>query len=156
MGHFKKLLSFRVNRFLVVGAGNTIINFAVLNSAFYSLHLNKITASIIATCCAIAFSFTFNRSFVFRDKSQPVRKFVVFSLVTAAGVLVIQTSVYAICVHLLTGRSNLMQINVSNLIASISVALWNYNGYRLLVFKKVNTKFPNNGEIAEKESNEAV
>ena len=136
-----KLLSLitnqRVTRFLLVGAANTIINFVVLNFVFYELHLDKIISSILATSCAILFSFTFNRSFVFRDKTRPLGKFVRFTIVSAGGALLIQTSTYAIFVAALQHAfsSDFIVINLSNLFASFVVMFWNYHGYRLLVFK---------------------
>jgi len=134
--HKSKLISSRFTRFLVVGAGNSIINFAVLNFVFYELHQGKIISSIIATTCAIAFSFTLNRSFVFQDKSRPLGKFVRFAFISAGGVLLIQTSIYAVSIMALQSfiTSSLVVINLSNLIASFVVMFWNYNGYRLIVF----------------------
>lgn len=143
-----KFASYRYARFLLVGAGNTAINFVVLNVSFYSLHQNRIASSILATSCAVIFSFVFNRSFVFRDKSQPLKKFAHFTIVSAVGVLLIQTSIYAVGVFLLQHvvSSNFVIINLSNLIASFVVMFWNYNGYRLLVF---NDKKQNNDLIEE-------
>lgn len=134
MGYIQRVLSMRFARFVVVGAGNTAINFAVLNTMFYGLQQNKIASSIIATSCAIVFSFLMNRSYVFRDTSRPINKFLLFASVSALGVLVIQTSVYSLCVLLLRHSADFVAINESNLAASLSVTLWNYNGYRLFVF----------------------
>lgn len=136
MNHLRKLHSSRLARFLLVGAGNSTINFIVLNAAFYSLRQGKIASSILATSCAIVFSFALNRSFVFRDKDRPLGKFVRFILVSAGGVLLIQTSTYALSVTLLQYFVNgsFALINLSNLLASFVVMFWNYNGYRLLVF----------------------
>jgi putative flippase GtrA len=133
----EELAKRRFGRFLIVGAGNTAINFAVLNLVFYALHQNKILSSVLATSCAIFFSFTMNRSFVFRNKTQPIRKFMHFALVSAGGVLLIQTSVYTLGVMALQYAisSDFIVINLSNLIASCAVMFWNYNGYRLFVFK---------------------
>src|SRR6185437_13634274 len=139
MRYLQKLLSIRLNRFLLVGAGNTAVNFIVLNIAFSSLRLDKLAASMLATSCAILFSFAFNRSFVFKDSSQPVKKFIRFAAVAALGTLLIQTSLYGASVYALNKlgwtTSSIAQINIGNLIASLGVLLWNYNGYRLLVFK---------------------
>ena len=155
MGYIAKLKSYRIARFALVGFANTVVNFAVLNIAFYGLHWNKILSSVIATSCAIAFSFFLNRGFVFRDTSRPVKKFMMFTVVSACGVLIIQTSVYAVCVLLLRHSSDYIAINVSNLIASICVAFWNYNGYRLFVFNgKIHGR--NEGQDVEESARETA
>src|SRR5260221_273807 len=104
MKYMRKAISFRIARFAVAGAGNTAFNFLVLNLVFYGLHQGKLVSSIIATSCAVAFSFALNRSFVFLDGARPVRKFGRFVIVTALGVLLVQNTVYALGVVLLRGH----------------------------------------------------
>lgn len=138
MKYAQRIVAFRLVRFLIVGAGNTTINFVVLNSMFYGLHTDKVLASVVATCCAILFSFALNRHYVFRETTQPMKKFALFSGVTALGTLCIQTSIYALCVSLLRQRgvNDFVALNLSMVIASCGVMLWNYNGYRLIVFNR--------------------
>jgi len=151
MERLKKIITFRVTRFGLAGAVNTATNFAVLNFAFYGLHLNKLASIIIATTCAIAVSFILNRSFVFLDKARPAKKLVRFIFVSVIGVFLVQNSVYAIGLALLHGReagvvnavyglsgfrlsNNFIDVNLSNLVASFAILFWNYNGYKLFVF----------------------
>lgn len=151
MEHLKKIVTLRVTRFGLAGAVNTAVNFAVLNVAFYGLRQNKITSIVIATSCAIAVSFLLNRSFVFLDKERPAKKLTRFVVVSVAGVFLIQNSVYSIGVVVLHGHesgvisvvhaatsyrlsSSFVDVNFSNLIASLVVMFWNYNGYKLFVF----------------------
>jgi putative flippase GtrA len=92
---------------------------------------------ILATSSAIVFSFILNRSYVFRDTSNPRKKFILFSLVAASGTLIVQTSVF-IVVTILLDRTNLSKVvivNASNLVASFIVMFWNYQGFLRLVFK---------------------
>ena len=133
MEYIKKIVAFRVGRFAIVGTANTIVNFMILNLSFYALNQSKITSSLIATSCAIVFSFILNRNFVFMDKERPAKKFLVFIAITAGGVLLIQNSVYAVLISLLN-YNDLIEINVSNLLASLCVMFWNYNGYKIFVF----------------------
>ena len=169
MERVKRLVGFRVTRFLLAGAVNTAVNFAVLNLAFYGLHQNKLVASLIATLCAVLCSFALNRSYVFMDKERPARKFGLFVLVTAGGVLLIQNSVYTLCVALFHNHEagviasihtvatlhfspDFVDVNLSNLIASFVVMFWNYNGYKLFVFE--GTKHSN--DITEELSTETA
>lgn len=134
----------RFARFLLAGGVNTAVNFIVLNVSIYGLHLHKILASVLATCTAIACGFMLNRSFVFGDRNRTGIKLVRFMAISVAGVLLIQTSVYAACLTVLTSifhdqgylglTANIFEVNASNLAGSIAVMLWNYTGYRLWVF----------------------
>jgi putative flippase GtrA len=127
----------RVVRFAFAGLINTTVNFIVLNIVFYVSNHNKIVSSVIATSCAILVSFVLNQSFVFRDNTEPYKKFVKFTALTALGVLLIQTTIYSVCIvwfrHYFS--SNFVVINLSNVIASLSVMFWNYNSYKFIVFK---------------------
>ncbi|HUC89425.1 MAG TPA: GtrA family protein [Patescibacteria group bacterium] len=152
MIHIKKILAFRVSRFVLVGVANTAINFAILNLAFYGLHQTKLTSSFIATGCAVIFSFIMNRNFVFQDKSRSMQKLALFIILTASGVMLVQNSIYALGILLFHGHTlgisnvihglirirlsdTFIDVNLSNLVASLGVMVWNYNGYRLFVFK---------------------
>jgi putative flippase GtrA len=161
MRRAKRIDSFRITRFGLAGLINTVVNFTVLNISFYWLHQNKFVSIVIATSCAIAVSFILNRNFVFLDKTQPAKKLTRFILVSVIGVFLIQNAVYALCVLLLQDRTaaisstirdvtgyqvdrDFIDVNLSNLIASLAVMVWNYNGYSLFVF---NSKRRSSGGI---------
>jgi putative flippase GtrA len=75
-----------------------------------------------------------------------------FALVTLSGVMLVQNTVYITFIFLLHGHmqffvhlahaahlkltDTFFDINVSNLIGSLCAMVWNYNGYRLVVFTK--------------------
>lgn len=140
----RKILAFRINRFILVGTINTIVNFSLLNLSFFVLNQSKIVSGFIATFFAMLFSFVLNRSFVFLDKKKPAKKFIYFLIVTITGSLVIHNLVYIFGVnvlsrvvneHLHIAGSDFAAINLSNLLAAPVVVLWNYNGYRVFVFR---------------------
>ena len=141
----------QIARFTFVGIGNTLINFAVLNFSFYELKLNRIVASVIATSVAVTISFFLNRSFVFRHIGQSWKQPLKFIAVTITGVLVIQNSVFSLFSWILFSHTraiiyfvaitglhlsrNFVDINISNVLASLAAMAWNYNGYKRFVFK---------------------
>ena len=167
MKKLKVLFHNRVARFIVVGVTNTAISFGVLNLAFYKLHQGKIVSSIIATTCAVTFSFILNRHFVFSDKSRRLHQQAVpFVLVTLIGSVLILNTVYIVTIKLLNGHEtflidlaktitgikfskNFVDINFATVVGAAAALTWNYNGYRLFVFK--GSKLPS--EIAEHETN---
>ena len=150
-----KVLKWQKLRFVIIGICNAIISFSVLNIVFYKIHLSKIVASLIATTCALVFSFFLNRLFVFKDKSRKARKQIpAFIVVTISGSIVVLNLVYILSLRILKGNehylinsvdsilgirlsNNFIDINLSTLIGAIVALFWNYNGYRLFVFKKV-------------------
>jgi putative flippase GtrA len=153
VGYVKKVIAFRVVRLLIIGSGNTAIDFAILNFVFYVLHQNKLASSFTATSEAVGCSFLLNRCFVFENKELLDKKVVLFILITGLGVLLIQNSIYVLSIRLqhhheagpitfirpLSGirlSSDFVPINLSNILGSLVVMFWNYNDYRLLVYRR--------------------
>lgn len=148
-----KFVSKRVLRFLVIGMCNAAISFGILNLSYYKLHQTKIVSSIIATSCALIFSFIMNRGFVFADKTKKAhQQLPSFIIVTITGSLVVLNLVYILSLQLLKGHEHLIidpvksltavslkksfvDINISTIIGAVVAMVWNYNGYRLFVFK---------------------
>lgn len=143
----------RIARFVVVGIANATLHFSILNASFYLLNQSKIVSSIIATIFAVMFSFVMNRNFVFADKStRAVKQLVLFVVITLLGMLLIHNAAYAISLRLLNNNEqfiidivktltgiklsqDFVDINVSTVIGAIFAMVWNYNGYRIFVFK---------------------
>lgn len=150
---FKAILAHRATRFVIVGLCNAAISFGVLNLAYYAFHQSKITSSIMATACALVFSFVFNRGFVFADKATKMRyQLPAFVIVTVSGSFLVLNIIYALSlkllagneqlftapVHLLTGITlpeSFIDINLSTVIGAVAAAFWNYYGYKLFVFR---------------------
>ena len=147
-----QLFKHRLTRFLLVGFSNAALHFSVLNACFYILGANKIVSSLIATICAVTFSFFLNRDFVFKAKDKTAIKIVVlFAVVTLSGMLIIHNITYALFIHLMSGHegkiasflltvtghsfsSDFIDINLATVFGALAALIWNYNGYRLLVF----------------------
>lgn len=148
----------RLNRFLLVGVVNTAFNFAILNLSFYEFKTSRVVSSIIATGCVAVVSFYLNHNFVFQHKEHSWRQPVYFLAVMLSGTMLIHNSIFALSSWIISKHTegllgfiglfglhvsgNFMNINVSNIIGSLSSRLWNYNGYRLLVFKDRKEKTP--------------
>jgi putative flippase GtrA len=149
----RKLSSKRIARFLAVGLCNAAISFGILNLAFFSFGQSKIVSSIIATTCALIFSFVLNRNFVFDDKTRSVtNQAPAFILVTITGSLLVLNLVYVGGLKILNGHESMLigplqditsirlsksfiDINISTVVGAIVAMFWNYNGYKWFVFK---------------------
>ena len=138
----------------MVGFSNAALHFSVLNACFYIFGATKIVSSLVATICAVTFSFFLNRDFVFKA---------LFALVTLSGMLIIHNATYALFIHLLSGHearigtflftitgqtfsSDFIDINLATVFGAIAALVWNYNGYRFFVFPKSNAKTKDDNE----------
>lgn len=144
----------RVGRFLLVGASNAVLHFSILNIAFFYLHQSKVASSIIATVFAMVYSFILNRNFVFKSKNGHLTSQALsFILVTVFGMLLVHNAVYigvlwalehdtvgvTLAIERMTGgllSADFIDINLSTVIGAAFAMVWNYNGYRIFVFKK--------------------
>jgi putative flippase GtrA len=142
-----------VARFALVGASNTLLNFLILNAMFYGFGQNKIVANIIATSCALVYSFFLNRRFVFAHTGHWRTAFIKFVGVTAIGTLLLNNAVYIYMLHVIDGApsyflaavlahiglpfgADFVHINLSAVVATLFSMVWNYLGYRMVVFRK--------------------
>ena len=148
----------------MVGFSNAALHFSVLNACFYIFGATKIVSSLVATICAVTFSFFLNRDFVFKAKDKTAMRVVaLFALVTLSGMLIIHNATYALFIHLLSGHearigtflftitgqtfsSDFIDINLATVFGAIAVLVWNYNGYRFFVFPKSNAKTKDDNE----------
>lgn len=147
----KRLITFRIARFMMVGVGNAALSFWLLNICFYVLHQSKIMSGVISTSCALLLSFVMNRHFVFADKSSRAHKQLpAFVIVTVSGTIILNL-VYILSLNLLKEHevgithaidslfhlhlsANFIDINLSTVIGAAVAMIWNYNGYRRYVF----------------------
>lgn len=125
-------------RFVVVGGANTALDFLIL---FLLVHagMDKIIANYISTSTALIFSFFANKSFTFKDKSKNAKKqFVVFLIVTLAGLWVLQPIIIWLSTSALQSyiSNQTSLLFVAKMIATVASLIWNYLLYSRLIFKK--------------------
>lgn len=122
-------------RFILVGALNTLIDFAIL-FGLTALGMSVVPANMISTAVALVFSFVVNRSFTFGSTGNPVTQAVKFLLVTLFGLWVLQPLVLlagtALLDDLLGPHASLL---VSKVAATIVSMVWNYLLYDRFVFR---------------------
>lgn len=139
MDKIKKLASKHAQklRFGVVGAANTVLDFALL-FLFVSFGFNSVVANYFSTGIAFIVSFFVNKSYTFKSKGGNVKKqFTLFILVTMVGLWIIQPILIYIVTNLLTGvsLSDNVILFIAKLIATVGSLVWNYTFYSRLVFK---------------------
>ncbi len=131
-------------KFILIGVLNTTIDFTVLNLLVLAfgigshgwLYLPLKTFSFIV---AVVNSFLCNKFWVFgHTKHFDIRELVLFLSVSAVGLAI--NVVAAFSIFQLLGNSAVVSphiaANIGALAGTIIVLLWNFYGYKLVVFKK--------------------
>ncbi|HSX15096.1 MAG TPA: GtrA family protein [Candidatus Saccharimonadales bacterium] len=143
----------RIGKFGAVGIINTIIDFTIYNVLTSKVGLTLIQANFFSTTVAMIFSFFANKTVVFQSrKGNPIRQAVIFFIVTAFGLYVLQNLVIHALTVTWTGPVDLATHIVHSLglggtfsdafviknsakIAAILVSMiWNYLAYKKWVF----------------------
>lgn len=133
-------------KFLLVGGLNTIIDLGVLNLLIFVFGATVgILFSFfkgISFIVAVLNSYVWNKYWTFSSTSTDVAKsgkeFVQF-LVVSIGGLVINVGTASIVVTVIGaqfGLSDALWANVAAIAAAFTSLLWNFVGYKLIVFKK--------------------
>ncbi len=142
----KKLkIIYQVAKFILVGALNTFVDFGVLNLLMFSTSIfSGIWYSIfkaLSFLCAVINSYFWNKLWTFEKKDELLlrrEEFFKFFLVSGTGFL-LNVSIASFIVNVLGtqfGISKELWSNLGAFIAVICVFIWNFLGYKLIVFKK--------------------
>lgn len=129
-------------RFLQVGFLNATVHFGVLNLVYFALQTSRLLASIVATIIAMLMSFFVNRLYVFVsvEGRSLHQEFLRFLLVTGVGLLLIHNTVFYIVSQVAsslipaTALDDFLILNGSTVVAALVALVWNYFGYKWLVF----------------------
>ena len=127
-------------KFGLVGVLNTAIDFGILNIL---LHLTRVTSGpLILFLNAVSFStasinsYYWNRSWVFHGAKKS--DFVSFMAVTLIGLAINSAIVFVLTtfLHPILGTSGTQWANLSKALATGVSLIWNFVGYRVIVFAK--------------------
>lgn len=128
-------------RFIVVGATNTGIDFAILFSLVNVVGMPIFFSNIISTSIALTFSFFANKTFTFKDTDKNSKKQIInFLSITLVGLWIIQPIIIWITAALLYYAQlddNIVLLSGKLLATSVTL-VWNYLLYRKFVFKNTN------------------
>jgi putative flippase GtrA len=130
-------------RFAVVGVLNTGIDFAILNILSYLTNITEgariIPLKGVAFLAANTNSYLINKRWTFKDRSggQGAKQFSVYLTVSIIGALINIAAVYLITTYMQPafGMSDKLWLNAANLVATGLSLIWNFIGYKLIVFR---------------------
>ncbi|MBI4050039.1 MAG: GtrA family protein [Candidatus Doudnabacteria bacterium] len=131
-------------RFLVIGVLNTAIDFAVLNLLSYATGITRgnglIGLNLISFSVAVTNSYFMNKRWTFRydARGRQTRKYVEFFILTGIGALINTAIVRVVSTNVepLFGLSPREWLNFAKALATGVVLVWNFTGYKFIVFKR--------------------
>lgn len=140
--NIKKLIV-QFSKFAVVGVLNTAIDFGALNLLMFSTGVRGggmlFLFNIISFAAATTNSYFWNKYWTFKDK-EGVRPLQMgqFLTVSVIGALINSSvvSVISTFINPLFGLSSAAWVNVAKIIATGFSFVWNFLGYKFIVFKK--------------------
>ena len=135
----KMAILWQVAKFALVGVLNTAIDFGVLNFLIFLTNYTQGTGigliNVPSFSLAILNSYIWNRKWVFEKAREG--NFFTFVAVTVIGLL-INTSVVVAVTTFIPPAFNLsptVWANVAKVFATVFSMIWNFTGYKLIVFR---------------------
>lgn len=128
-------------RFLVVGIGNTLVDFAIFNGVLFFLTLSSFETELIAAKTigfigATINSYYFNARWTFSAPAgYSIRQYGLFLMVSVIGAAInvaVAYAVFLLCKPYI--QSYPILANVAFLAAVAASLMWNYIGYKKIVF----------------------
>ncbi|MBU1255649.1 GtrA family protein [Patescibacteria group bacterium] len=132
------------SKFVVIGFVNTGIDFSILNLLMwlFKIYSGKwlILLNMISFAIAVVNSYFWNKFWVFKDKeeSETGKKFSQFILITLIGMAINSSIVFGIATYIppFFGLSKELWANLAKAAATGVSLIWNFTGYKFIVFKK--------------------
>jgi putative flippase GtrA len=135
---------FQFAKFAVVGSGNTLVDLGILN---FLIWLTNIASGFyfslfkfVSFTGAVLHSYFWNKFWTFekKEKKEVLGEFSKFYLITGVGAL-LNVGIASFLVNIIGsqfGLSAKMWANVAAILAALVVMIWNFTGYKFIVFKK--------------------
>lgn len=132
----------QIAKFGVVGVANTVIDFGILNFLSARFHIYSgvevSPLNVASFSVAVVNSYFWNKYWTFKGgQGKTGKQFVEFIIVSVIAIFINTGLVYLITlVPPVAGISEARWLNVAKLIATFASLVWNFLGYKFVVFKE--------------------
>lgn len=130
-------------KFGYTGFLNTTIDFGVLNILIYIFKIYSgfavVIMNTISFSLAVTNSYFFNKYWTFESKRKmATREYFQFVIVSIIGLLINDGIVYIVTTFItpFIGISPVLWVNIAKALAIVIQLIWNFIGYKLIVFKQ--------------------
>lgn len=131
-------------RFAIVGGINTLLDFFILNLLSYLTGIYEgngiIPLNVVSFTVAVVNSYYLNKRWAFKDAGgeEQGRKFTLFLIVSIVGAAINTATVRIVSTNIdpMFGLNQELWLNVAKVVATGFSLIWNFVGYKFLVFKK--------------------
>ncbi len=136
----KYLVLFQVAKHILIGALATAIDLLFFEGLLLSIIVNPLIAKAISFIISTLIKYAGNKYWVFQKYNHPeiTKEVIQFFSISLVGLL-IDLGIFYCATKIVgapVGVSLVMWTKVSVLIAAVAAALWNFLGYKFLVFRK--------------------
>lgn len=125
--------------FLCIGVLNTLVDISIYTALVANGWLPIFFANIISTSAGIACSYTLNRRFTFKSNASSRKMFVMFFIITAFGLWILQPIVIWSYGHIISDSQlspwHYVNVLIPKMIATVVTLVWNFVLYDKLVFR---------------------
>lgn len=128
-------------KFVVVGVLNTLVDLGVLNLLIFvtgtALGISYVVFKSISFVAAVSNSYVWNKFWTFKSGHKDTKEIVQFFAVSVIGFF-INVGIASAIVYFVPrdGFSNQLMANVGALTGTVAGLIWNFLGYKFVVFKK--------------------
>lgn len=139
LGRFLAIL-WQLAKFALVGVLNTVIDFGILNLLITFTGIQAGAGIIPLNICSFTIatinSYLWSKNWVFAGSKSS--KFLVFLVVSVSAIIINTLIVFALTTFISPpgSMSPTVWANVAKIIATVVSLVWNFLGYKLVVFKK--------------------
>ncbi|MGW2650402.1 GtrA family protein [Streptomyces sp. NPDC001393] len=124
-----------VVKFGIVGGSGVLVNFLIFNLLLHGLGWQAMTATVLASCIAMATNYLGFRFFAYRDRSSRTRRQIILFFVFSGLGVVMEVGLFWVGYHGL-GLHSVLASNVAKALSIVLASAFRFLVYRTWVFQQ--------------------
>ncbi|MFI9806142.1 GtrA family protein [Streptomyces sp. NPDC052301] len=124
-----------VVKFGIVGGSGVLVNFLVFNLLLHGLRWQAMTATVLASCIAMATNYLGFRYFAYRDRASRTRSQIILFFVFSGLGVVMEIGLFWVGYHGL-GLHSVLESNMAKALSIVLASAFRFLVYRTWVFQQ--------------------